>query len=133
MINVSNPFPDNEIISFYDCTGMPIFYLHSDGENFYHYDGTSLAYLYNNEFIVSYSGQYLGWLYNGSIIDYKNGTYVFFTVYSSGGPSRPSRKSRPSRASRKSRPSKLSCNSRPSRPSRQIRWSERSNMSFFRS
>lgn len=77
MINTSNPFPDNEIISFYDCTGMPIFYLHSDGENFYQYDSTPLAYLYNNEFIVSYSGQYLGWLYNGSIIDYKNGAYVF--------------------------------------------------------
>ncbi|HHZ8033811.1 4-fold beta flower protein [Proteus mirabilis] len=99
-------------------------------KNFYHYDGTPLAYLYDKEFIVSYSGQYLGWLYNGSIIDYKNGAYVFFTVYSSGGPSRPSRKSRTSRSSRKSRPSKLSRNSR---PSRQIRWSERSNMSFFRS
>ena len=133
MINESSPFPDNEIISFYDCTGMPIFYLHSDGESFYHYDGTPLAYLYNNEYIVLYSCQYLGWLYNGSIIDYKNGAYVFFTAYSSGGPSRPSRKSRPSRLSRKSKPAKLSRNSRPSRPSRQTRWSERSNMSFFSS
>ncbi|WP_435891093.1 4-fold beta flower protein [Pectobacterium polaris] len=131
MINESSPFPENEIISFYDCTGMPIFYLHSNGEHFYHYDGTPLAYLFNNEYIISYSGQYLGWIYNGSIIDYKNGAYAFFSTHSSGGPSRPSRKPRPSRLSRISRPSKSSRMSRPSRPSRQIRWSERSNMSFF--
>jgi hypothetical protein len=131
MNSESNPFPEDEITPFYDCTGAPLFYLYSNGEHFYHYDGTPLAYLYNDEYIVSYSGQYLGWICNGSIIDYRNGAYAFFTTHSSGGPSRPSRKSRPSRSSRMSRPSKSSRMSRPSRPSRQMRWSERSNMSFF--
>lgn len=131
MINESSPFPENEITSFYGCTGMPISYLHSNGEYFYHYDATPLAYLYNNEYIISYSGQYLGWIYNGNIIDYKNGAYAFFTTHSSGEPSRPSRKSRPSRLSRMSRPSKSSHMSIPSGSSRQIRWSVRSNISFF--
>lgn len=130
-MNEEKIFPENEIIPFYNSNGTPIFYLNSNGEHFYHYDGTPLAYLYNNKYVVSYSGNYLGWVQNGSIIDYRNGTYAFFSTYSSGGPSRPSRKSRPSKSSRRSRPSKSSRKSRPSRPSRTARWSEYSNESFF--
>ncbi len=131
MVNEERPFPENEIIPFYNSNGRPIFYLYSNGKYFYHYDGTPLAYLYNNKYVVSYSGEYLGWIQNGWIIDYRDGTYAFFTTYASGGPSRPSRKSRPSKGSRKSRPPRSSRRSRPSRPSRKTKWSERSNESFF--
>jgi len=131
MSNEEKLFPDNEIVTFYNSEGRAVFYLYSNGEHFYHYDGTPLAYLYNGKYIISYSGEYLGWLHNGSILDFKDGSYAFFTVYSSGGPSRPSKKSRPSRSSRKSRPSISSRKSRPSRPSRVSRWSVRSNESFF--
>jgi hypothetical protein len=131
MNNESHPFPENEITPFYDRTGHALFYLHSDGKHFYHYDGTPIAHLYNEKYIISYSGQYLGWLHNGSILDYKNGQYAFFTTHSSGGASRPIRKSRPSRSARKSRPSKSSRMSRPSRPSRSSSWSDNSGVSFF--
>jgi len=131
MNSESSPFPKNEITPFYDSSGNALFYLHSNGEHFYHYDGTPIGYLYNDLYVISYSGQYLGLVYNGSIIDYKNGKYAFFTTHSSGGVSRPSRKSRPNRSSRKSRPSKSSRMSRPSRPSRKSNWSENSNMTFF--
>ncbi|WP_156792327.1 4-fold beta flower protein [Desulfotalea psychrophila] len=131
MSNELNPFPENEITPFYDSSGHALFYLHSDGKYFYHYDGTPIAYLYNHQCIISYLGQYLGWLHNGSIIDYKNGRYAFFTSHSSDGVSRPGRKSKPSRSSRQSRPAESSRMSRPSRPSRSSGWSENSNMTFF--
>jgi len=131
MENEESPFPENEITPFYNSRGEATFYLYSNGEHFYHYDGTPMGYLFIGKYVLSYSGKYLGWIHNGSILDYIDGSYAFFTTYSSGGPSRPSRQSRPSRASRQSRPPKSSRESRPSRPSRSTRWSTRSNMSFF--
>lgn len=130
-MNEDFPFPEHEIITFYDQEGRAVFYLYNDGKYFYHYDGTPLAYLYNNQYMVSFSGKYLGWIYKGWIIDYSDGSYAFFSKYSSGGVSRPSKKSRPSRSSRRSRPSKSSKQSRPSRPSRRTSWSDNSSENFF--
>jgi len=129
--NEEKPFPEDEIVPFYNREGRAIFYLYSDGKYFYHYGGTPLAYLYNDEYVVSFSGKYLGWIHNGWIIDYSDGSYAFFSPYASGGVSRPSRKSRPSRSSRRSRPSRASRQSRPSRPSRKTRWSVQSSEAFF--
>ncbi|MBO1223224.1 MAG: hypothetical protein JYX80_02230 [Candidatus Scalindua sediminis] len=130
-MNDELPFPEDEIVPFYNHEGRAVFYLYSDGQYFYHYDGTPLAYLHNNEYIVSFSGEYLGWVYNGWIIDYSDGSYAFFSPHASGGVSRPSRKSRPSRSSRRSRPSRSSRESRPSRPSRTTCWSEKSSEDYF--
>lgn len=131
MNNESHPFQENEITPFYASSGHALFYLHSDGKHFYDYDGTPIAHLYDDKYVIAYSGQYLGWIHNGSILDYKNGKYAFFTTYSTGGVSRPSRKAKPSRSARKSRPSKSSRMSRPSRPSRSSSWSENSALTFF--
>ena len=131
MNDSDNLFPDNEIVPFYNSEGRPVFYLYSDGQHFYHYDGSPLAYLHNNLYVVSFSGQYLGWVHNGWILDYADGSYAFFTQGASGGASKPSRKSRPPRRSRRSRPSKASRQSRPTRPTRKTRWSARSSEAFF--
>lgn len=130
-LNEERLFPENEIVPFYNREGRAVFYLYSDSIYFYHYDGTPLGYLHDNQFVVSFSGKYLGWIQSGWIMDYSDGSYAFFSPYASGGISRPSRQSRPSRSSRMSRPSRSSRESRPSRPSRNNRWSDHSSEAFF--
>lgn len=128
--NQESHFPEGEIVTFYDSSGRAVFYLNSDGEYFYHYDGTPLGYLYG-DCIVDFSGRYLGWIYNGSIIDYTDGSYAFFTQHSSGGPTRPMKQMRPMRSMRQMRPMKGMKEMRPMKPMRSSSWSSRSSEAFF--
>lgn len=115
--------------TLYDRKGKATAYVHTDNEHIYLYNGEPVAFL-RAENVYSFKGRYLGWIDNGWFYDRKANP-AFFTVESTGGPSKPSRQSKPSRSSIKSRPSKSSRESRPSKPSKSSSWSELSNESYF--
>ena len=68
---------------------------------FYDYEGQPIAFLYDDNFVVSYTGKHLGWFYNGYIRDFK-GDAVGYAIGARLGPVTPADAGKPPRM-----PSKL--------------------------
>lgn len=117
------------MITLYNKHGKAIAYVHDDEVHIYHYNGTPLGFL-KEENIYNFRGRYLGWIYNGWYYD-RNGKPTFFTENSSGGPARPAKQARPARSARQARPAKSAREARPAKPARSLSWSTYSNLDYF--
>ena len=115
--------------ALYNLNGQATAYIYEDGKHIYLYNGNPVGFIRDNN-IYSYSGRYLGWIFNGWFYD-RLGRPAFFTVNSTGGPSKPSRKAKPTRSARKARPAKAAREARPAKPARSVYWSNFVDEAYF--
>lgn len=113
----------------YDRTGAAIAYTLEDGETLYTYGGRPVGYLHEDA-IFSFPGRILAWYLDGWVVDF-DGTRLFFTKDSQGGPSRPIRGIPPIRGIRQYCPSRGNRFGKGLKPSFSLLWSPRSGGSFF--
>tara|TARA_R110002167_G_scaffold7267_1_gene34184 strand:+ start:2067 stop:2426 length:360 start_codon:yes stop_codon:yes gene_type:complete len=115
--------------TLYNKHGEAVAYINDDREHIYLYDGSPVGYL-KKEYLYNYSGRYLGWINNGWFYD-RQGKTTFFTSDSTGGPTRPTRKTRPTRSTRRTRPTKSTRETRPTRPTLSLSWSQFTGSDYF--
>ena len=114
--------------TFYDKTGSAIAYTYND--DIYLFDGTPVAYIYNNSYIYTIRGKHIGFFTDGWIIDL-NGNYAFFTDNAYSGMVKPSKKVVPCKSVRKNMPIKYTREIARIKPVIRYNWSTDSGRSFF--
>jgi len=118
-----------DTIILYDRTGAPIAYALEDGETLYTYTGRPVGFI-QEDGIFSMEGRFLAWYLNGWVVD-SDGTRLFFTKYSEGGPVMPLRGIEPLRGIRQYCPARGRPIGKGLKPTFSLVWSPRSGAAFF--
>ncbi|MFB8676931.1 4-fold beta flower protein [Enterococcus gallinarum] len=116
-------------MNFYDHNGKPIAYL-SDDKHIFLFSGEPVAY-FSDDSIYGFNGKYLGWFKDGWIIA-RDGTRVFFTENSIGGPMKPMKKMKPIKSMKQMKPMKSIKEIKPIKSITSLSWSTLSGTSFFK-
>jgi YD repeat-containing protein len=118
-----------DTIILYDRTGAPIAYTLEDGETLYTYTGRPVGFL-QGDGIFSFQGRFLAWYLQGWVVD-SDGTRLFFTKHSEGGPVKPLRGIEPLRGIRQYCPGRGNPFGKGLKPAFSLFWSPRSGKAFF--
>lgn len=119
--------PDD--ILFYDQAGTPIAYISDEIQSIYTYKGRPAAFI-EGECIYNFPGKFLGWFIDGWVLDL-DGTRVFYTRVSTGGPNTPIRGIQPIRGIKQFLPARTYRQPKPLKPPFSLSWSSRSGEQFF--
>ena len=118
-----------DTIILYDRTGAPTAYALEDGETLYTYTGRPVGFI-QEDCIFSMEGKFLAWYLNGWVVD-SDGTRLFFTKSSEGGPVKPLRGIEPLRGIRQYCPARGRPFGKGLKPAFSLVWSPRSGSAFF--
>ena len=118
-----------DTIILYDRTGAPIAYALEDGETLFTYTGRPVGFI-QEDGIFSMEGRFLAWYLNAWVVDF-DGTRLFFTKSSEGGPVKPLRGIEPLRGIRQYCPARGRPFGKGLKPAFSLFWSPRSGAGFF--
>jgi len=119
----------SDTIILYSRTGAATAYTLDDGETLYTYGGRPVGYIFEDA-IFNFQGRILGWYLDGWVIDF-DGTRVFFTKESKGGPNTPIKGIQPIRGIRQYCPGRDNRLGKGLKPPFSLSWSPRSGEVFF--
>ena len=115
-------------VTFYDSSGVPVAYSQDD-KHIFLFSGEAVAYIYKDS-LYSFFGVHLGWYLDGWVRDH-DGSCVFFTEDSKGGPMKPMKKMKPMKDTKQMKPMKGMKQMKPTSSSKKSSWSPLSGNNFF--